>query len=455
MQRVEAVDMCRGVGSERAVEAIRIPLFFEEGAEESDRASPRGPVSPDGTAGHPLSGCAWRRGGGHPATLPQRPGPTRASHTTYLDLVRIVVLNWRDTANPEGGGSEVYIEQMARRWVLRGHQVTLVCAQHPGAPRLEIRSGVRILRVGSKLSVYSKARRLLRHGALGPVDVVVDTQNGIPFFATWAGRAPTVVLVHHVHREQWPVVYDPVRARIGWFIESVVAPRAFRQSQYVAVSQATRAELISHGVHADAITVVHNGTDPLPDSDSAPDTFPRILVLGRLVPHKRVEHVIAAAAVLREAHPELTVAVVGDGWWAPELHEAARRHGVADIVEFTGHVDEREKARQIARAWVLALPSLKEGWGLVVMEAASCAVPSVAYADAGGVTESIIDGETGVLVRGDAADFTQALQSLLSDHTRRQRLGAQAKDRSREFSWDASAAAFEAVLRTSIAQQAR
>lgn len=368
--------------------------------------------------------------------------------------MHIVVLNWRDTANPEGGGSEVYIEQLAARWAAHGHQVTLVCTRHAAAPETEERDGIRILRIGSKLSVYSRARRLLRRHALGTVDVIVDTQNGVPFFAPWATRVPTVALVHHVHREQWPVVYDPIRARIGWFIESTLAPLAFRRSPYVAVSDATRRELIGHGVAAESITVVHNGTEPLPELDVPRDADPRILVLGRLVPHKRVEHVLRAAASLRSTHPRLTVAVVGDGWWADELKDVARRLGVADIVEFTGHVSDEEKARQVARSWVLALPSLKEGWGLVVMEAASLGVPSVAYAEAGGVGESIVDGETGLLVHGDVADFTRALGTILADEPMRTRLGEQARRRSRDFSWDASALAFEAVLRRCVEQVA-
>lgn len=360
--------------------------------------------------------------------------------------MHIVVLNWRDTANPEGGGSEVYVERLARCWADMGHRVTLVCAAHSHAPAVEERNGVRILRVGSKLSVYSQARRLLRRGVLGSIDVVVDTQNGIPFFAGWACDVPVVVLVHHVHREQWPVVYDPVRARIGWLIESRLAPRAFRGRPYVAVSEATRSELIHLGVSSQDITVVHNGTDALPDSGLPRDPTPRVLVLGRLVPHKRVEHVIVAASRLRAHHPDLRVAVVGDGWWADELREAARLHGVTDMVEFLGHVDDDEKARQVDRAWVLALPSLKEGWGLVVMEAASRGVPAIAYADAGGVRESIMDGVTGVLVDGGEEEFIGSLEALLRDAPGRIMMGERARQRASEFSWESSARAFASVL---------
>ena len=361
--------------------------------------------------------------------------------------MRIAFLNWRDTANPEGGGSEVYIEEIARRLAQRGHEVTIVCAAHEHAPGLEVREGVRFVRRGTKLTVYREARRLLRSGALGDIDIVVDTQNGIPFLSPWAAHVPVVVLVHHVHREQWPVVYDPVRARIGWWIESTLAPQVYRDCHYIAVSGATADELVGLGVDRTRISVVHNGVTAAPPHEARPrDRQPRVLVLGRLVPHKRVEHVLRAAGRLRAQFPGLRVAVVGDGWWAPELVQAATAAGVTDMVEFAGHVSEVEKAQQLERAWVLALPSLKEGWGLAVLEAAASGVPSVAYRQAGGVTESVIDHETGLLVDGGESAFTAALRDVLADGDLRDRLGQGARKHAQQFSWDESAKAFEVVL---------
>jgi glycosyltransferase involved in cell wall biosynthesis len=360
--------------------------------------------------------------------------------------VRIAWLNWRDTANPEGGGSEVYLETIAQGLAARGHEVTVVCASHDEAPADEWKSGVRFIRRGSKLTVYSAARRLLRSGALGAVDVVIDTHNGIPFLSPWATKVPVVVLVHHVHREQWPVVYDPVRARVGWWLESRLAPWVYRRSPYVAVSSATRTELVELGISQDRISLVHNGTPAIREVVDRRSPTPHVLVLGRLVPHKRVEHVLRAAASLRAGIPDLTVSIVGDGWWAPTLHELASELDLHDVVTFTGAVDEERKMQELARAWVLALPSLKEGWGLVVMEAAVHGVPAVAYAEAGGVTESIRDGQTGVLVTGDEDAFTAALRHLISDGDARTKMGAAARVHSQEFTWDASTLAFESVL---------
>ena len=361
--------------------------------------------------------------------------------------LRVLFLNWRDTRHPEGGGSEVYVENVARSLAAAGHDVTIFCAMYDGAAATEVVDGVRFIRAGTKLSVYGEAVRRVRRRQFGDLDVIIDVQNGIPFMSrAVAGGTPVVVLVHHVHREQWPVVYDRVRSRIGWWIESVLAPRLYRDCTYVAVSERTREELGGLGVGAGRVHVIHNGIEAAPGLDVERSGHPHIAVVGRLVPHKRVEHVLRAGAILRRRHPGLRISVVGDGWWSPRLQHVARTLGVTDMVDFLGFVDEKTKHRVYASAWLLALPSLKEGWGIVVMEAATHGVPAVAYRDAGGVRESIQHGRTGVLVDGDVLDYAQALDDLLSDPARVHVMGATAQRRAEEFTWAATAKAFAAVL---------
>src|SRR6476660_3326573 len=175
----------------------------------------------------------------------------------------VAFFSWRDTHNPEGGGAERYLEKMAEGLVSRGARVTIFCAAHAAAPPEDVVNGVRFVRRGTKLTVYQEGFTALARGRLGHVDLVVDVQNGMPFMARAATRAPVVVLVHHVHREQWPVVYPGLVGRIGWWIESRLAPWLYRACQYVAVSRATRSELRQLGVTGPRIAVVHNGTDPV------------------------------------------------------------------------------------------------------------------------------------------------------------------------------------------------
>src|SRR5690554_5833844 len=107
--------------------------------------------------------------------------------------MHILFCNWRDTRHPEGGGSEFYVEQMARGLVERGHRVTIAGAAFEGAPRSETIDGVRFRRSGAKFGVYLHIFARLLLGRYGRVDVVVDVQNGLPFFTRWATRKPVVV----------------------------------------------------------------------------------------------------------------------------------------------------------------------------------------------------------------------------------------------------------------------
>ncbi len=366
-----------------------------------------------------------------------------------LNGKHVVFLSWRDTRNPEGGGAERYLETIAAGLAQRGASVTVFCAAHAAAPPEEVVDGIRFVRRGTKLSVYLEGMRALRRGDLGRPDVVVDVQNGLPFFSRLVTRKPVVVVVHHVHREQWPVVYPGLTGRVGWFIERRLAPLLYRRSQYVAVSHATRAELRTLGVRGPRVAVVHNGTDPQLPTAGGKSPTPMVAVVGRLVPHKRVEHAIDAALALRADHPGLRLHVVGSGWWEARLHDYAAERGAGDTVVFEGHVDEARKSQVYEEAWLLALPSLKEGWGLVVGEAGMHETPTVAYREAGGTTESVAEGVSGLLV-DDPAGFTAALGRLLGDHEERARLGRGARVTSHAFTWGHAQASFADVVRAAL-----
>lgn len=357
----------------------------------------------------------------------------------------VAFFSWRDTHNPEGGGAERYLEKMAHGLVARGVRVTIFCAAHAAAPPEEIVDGIRFIRRGSKLTVYSEGFRALARGRLGRVDLVVDVQNGLPFFTRAATKAPVVVLVHHVHREQWPVVYPGLVGKVGWAVEHALAPRLYRSCQYVAVSRATRDELVPLGVDRRRIAVVHNGTDPVVATGVGKSAHPTIAVVGRLVPHKQVEHAIDAALRLRDELPDLRLHVVGSGWWEAELHRYAADRGAGPTVVFEGHVDEIRKHEVYEQAWVLALPSLKEGWGLVVGEAGMHRTPTVAYRSAGGTRESIAHDRSGLLV-DEPHGLVDALRAVLTDAELRERLGGGGLEMSHRFTWGHAQESFAHVV---------
>ncbi|MCZ9309622.1 glycosyltransferase family 4 protein [Corynebacterium uberis] len=368
--------------------------------------------------------------------------------------MKILLLCWRDTHHPQGGGSERYLERVGAYLAGRGHEVVYRTAAYPGArrwdPATPATGGVAFSRGGGKLTVYPRAWLAMLAGRLGVgplrgVDVVVDTQNGVPFFARlWAG-APVVVLTHHCHREQWPVA-GPVLSRVGWWCESWLSPRVHRRSRWVTVSASSARELTGLGVAADRISIIRNGVDPVPAavtaaSDPAPTSPAHLITLSRLVPHKRIEQAMDVVAQL----PGVVLDVVGSGWWEDRLRSYARRRGVADRVVFHGQVDEATKHALLARAAVHVMPSRKEGWGLAVVEAAQHGVPTVGYYSSGGLRDSVVDGVTGLLV-DTPEQLAAQVSRLLIDAPLRHRLGRAARSRAASYSWRDTGAAWEDLL---------
>lgn len=370
------------------------------------------------------------------------------------DPVRsVLLLCWRDTGHPQGGGSETYLQRVGEQLSREGLDVTLRTARYRGSARRETVDGVRVQRSGGRYTVYIRAMfaMLAARIGLGPLrrvrpDVVIDTQNGVPFLARLAYGRRSVVLVHHCHREQWPVA-GPLMSRVGWFVESTLSPRAHRGNQYVTVSLPSARDLADLGVNPKHVAVVRNGLDEAPAATltQARSATPRIAVLSRLVPHKQIEHALDLVAELRTTMPDVHLDVIGGGWWAAPLVEHAAQLGIADAVTFHGHIDDYAKHEVLQRCWVHVLPSQKEGWALAVLEAAQHAVPTVGYRSSGGLTDSIIDGVTGVLV-DDLAGLVDATRDLLADRVLRDELGAKAQARSLDFSWRTSADGMRGVL---------
>jgi glycosyltransferase involved in cell wall biosynthesis len=359
---------------------------------------------------------------------------------------RITFLSWRDAGHPDGGGSELYVEEIARRLAARGHEVTIVCATYPGATPEQVLDGVRFRRSGGRLGVYVHGLRFLRSAEGRSQDVVVDVINGIPFAARLVRRRGLVVLVHHVHKEQWKIIYPGLRGKIGWFIESQLSPRLYRRTRHITVSQSTESELISLGINPALVTIVRNGVDsPRVSAPEHRSVTPRICVLSRLVPHKQIDHALLAMTQLKTKFPQLHLDIIGDGWWAEQLHRQATELDLNDRVTFHGYLPVEKRDRVLEEAWLMLAPSIKEGWGIAIMEAAAHGTPTVAYRSGGGVRESIVDGETGLLA-SDLGDLIQLTQRLLTDEALRSQLSQKAARRARTFSWDLTATDFETAL---------
>jgi glycosyltransferase involved in cell wall biosynthesis len=292
--------------------------------------------------------------------------------------MRILILNWKDTAHPLAGGAEVFTEEVGRSLVRGGHEVTLFASAVAGRPRRETAEGVEIVRRGGRLSVYREARRFWREGGDGSFEVVVDEINTRPFLTPrWVHGTPVVALIHQLAREIWFSETPLPVAVLGRYLLEPWWLRAYRDVPALTVSESSAESLRRHHGWRD-VTVVPEGFTPHPVPAVPKEPRPTVVFLGRLVAMKRPDHALDAFELLVARFPDARLWVIGDG---PRLGQV--RSAAPPGVEFLGRLPSEEVLLRLARAHVLVSTSVREGWGLNVSEAAACGTPSIGYTTPG------------------------------------------------------------------------
>lgn len=357
--------------------------------------------------------------------------------------LRILILNWRDINHPQAGGAERYVHEIGRR-LARKHEITFLCAGYPEAADEETIDGLRVVRRGGRFSVYLYAAKVLM--STRGYDLVIDDINGIPFFSPVLTRAPVISIIHHiVGKEIFQRELPFPLSAVGCLAERSI-PRFYRRCTTVTVSESTKEELCSLGLRAENIVIIQNGVDITCSSPPAPRSdAPLVAYFGRIKDYKRVDHVIRAFKPVHEQFPQARLAIAGRGK-EDELIDLARELGIEGAVDFMGELDEDGKQRLLSSAWLFVTASMKEGWGLAVIEANACGTPAIAY-NVPGLRDSIVHGENGLLIPdGDLAGFSEAIIKMLKDDEGRRQMGKRAEAWASRFSWDSSAALFEEVI---------
>jgi glycosyltransferase involved in cell wall biosynthesis len=364
------------------------------------------------------------------------------------------VLNWLDRENPRAGGAETHLHEVFGRLARKSHTVTALVSGWPGcAPRAEL-DGIEVHRSGGRHTFSLTAPAYCRRRLAGRrFDVVVEDLNKVPLFTPLWTRSRVVLLTHHLfgltafQAGPWPVAAATV------LLERPIS-LVYRRTPAVAVSESTKEDLVRRGLRPELITVIPNGIDvdfftPAPEARAV---RPTLAFLGRLKEYKRVDLVIDAVRLLADRGVDVDFLIAGEGDQRGALEGRVRRLGLDDRVTMLGFLGETEKRDLLRRAWIHVLTSPKEGWGISNLEAAACGTPSV-VSDAPGLRESVVDGATGLHVpHGDVQALADAIGRLVADRDLRERMGRQASDFARTFSWEAAADAFERYLTRLVAE---
>jgi len=358
--------------------------------------------------------------------------------------LRVLVLNERCHLNPAAGGSSVHLFEVFGRLASRGMQVELLCSGFPGCRPVGQHRGVRVTRIGGRLSYYARVPgEVLRRVKAGDVDVVVEELCTVPFLTPLYAKVP--VLVTHLHLQGWTAFNQvpPWLAAGSVALESLL-PWVYRRTPFVTISRSSKSDLVRRGLAEEHIDVVPCGIDhELLRPAVVEGRAPLIVAVGRVEPYKRLDLLLRAMPHVLTEVPTARLAILGRGQDFARLCSLATRLNLTRHVHFAGFTSDAEKVRSLQAAAIHVQCSRKEGWGLTVTEAYACGTPVVAT-DVPGLADSVQDGVTGLLVRrATPAKLAAAITRLLTDDVERSRLGHNALAWSRNFRWEPAAAAIE------------
>jgi glycosyltransferase involved in cell wall biosynthesis len=281
--------------------------------------------------------------------------------------MNILALNWNDLKNPNAGGAEVHLEELLRRLVSYGHQVTLVCSGWTGCLPEETVEGIRIIRTGDRYNFNLVVPFLLRKlASQNRYDLLIEDINKIPFYTPLYLKLRTLVVIPHLFAT---TVFQEINFVLGTYIYLAERPLivAYRGRHFNVISESTADDIAARGVQRKDISVIHCGIDRKVYAHDAtvgkyPD--PTVLYLGRIKKYKSIQHLVLAFRRVKDAVPNARLMIVGSGDYLPQLKALADSLGLGDSVEFPGFVRQADKVERMRRAYVSVLPSLKEGWGL-------------------------------------------------------------------------------------------
>jgi glycosyltransferase involved in cell wall biosynthesis len=360
--------------------------------------------------------------------------------------VRVLIINWRDISHPWSGGAETYMHEIGRRLAENGMDVGWLTQRHRGSSRNELLDGIRVHRVGGRFTLYPRVVISYLFKLRGRYDVIVDCENGIPFFTPLFARVPKVLLVHHVHREIFRRETRPPLRWLGYWLEGWLMPRVYRKTPIIAVSASTRDDLVGLGFRADQIHIVHNGVLEVSPLQRNPAAEPRILCAGRLTPQKGVDVIIRAMPIVLRSLPNARLDIVGQGPDRTRLERLAWSLKLATHVRFHGYLPGAARDQLAAQAWVAVCPSAFEGWGVSCVEAGARGLPVIA-SNVNGLRDSVLDGVTGLLVpQGDPRALAEAVVGLLGDPELREAMSVAGMDWAAAHSWERSTNELRIVL---------
>ena len=359
--------------------------------------------------------------------------------------MNILILSWRGPGHPNAGGAEISTHEHAKNWVRAGNSVTLFTSSFKDGKSEEVIDGIIITRRGSDVfGVQLSAFVWYFLGRHERFDLVVDQFHGIPFFTPLYVRTKKLAFIHEVTKEvwwlnPWQKPFNLIPGIVGTLFEPLIFKFFYRHTSFMTVSESTKKDLIGWDIPRHNISVVHNGITTL-KVRLINKKEKTLIYLGALTKDKGIEDAIKVFDLINQKDPNWQFWVVGKGEskYISNLKMKIKEFNLNKKIRFFGYIDQNKKFELLAKAQVLINPSVREGWGLVNIEANSVGTPVLGY-NVPGMTDSVQIGRTGYLLdKGDVSNMAQKVLNLSRDNKIYNKLSRESVWWSKKFTWDKS-----------------
>jgi len=335
----------------------------------------------------------------------------------------VLILNRRCIKNPEKGGAEIYTYHLAKALIEKGISVEWFCCHVKGLTTEEKIENIKFIRKGSELTTHFWG---FLYAIKKKKCLIIDEFNGMGFFTFF--KKNSIILIHQLYDNFWTsqlgILGYPFKLleKIFLFL--------YRKKTAITVSQSTYNDLKNIGFKD--IKIIHNGleTEAVNFDDKKKPNL-TLVYLGRLKKTKNPEDAIKAYFIVKKLISECELIIIGDG---PLFSALKSKYENIDGIKFTGYIDDIKKLEILKKAHFLLVPSIREGWGQVVIQANAMGTPAIGY-NVSGLRDSIIDGKTGFLVK-DYKEMAEVIIKLWRDKSIYKELKTNALLWAKNFSWE-------------------
>lgn len=358
------------------------------------------------------------------------------------------------------GGAEVRIHELGKRLSLQGHEVHLFGIKWWEGEDVIQYEGMTLHGVCKARKLYVNGRRSISEALIFSVKLfpalvkekfdLIDV-SVFPYFSCFTVKAvsvlkkiPAVFTWHEVWGDYW---YEYLGKRKGFFglvIETAVAKIS---KNNIAVSEWTKDRLVTFVGTNRKIAVLPNGIDLKLISEIKPagqdyagsrvGKIYDIIFAGRLIKEKNVNILIKAIPLLKKSFPEICCCIVGDGPERKTLEKLAHELGVQHNVRFEGFQEYRALIGKIKASNVLVLPSSREGFGMVVIEAFACGVPVITVKEKYNAAQGLIeDGVDGFIVKLDESEIADAVEKIIRTSSDNRKASGAVLNKAEKYNWD-------------------